>query len=230
MRAQAGTKAMLAERNQIDTLRLAVLRRRDRLVAARDRRSAHLARDRAAATALQADLTRVQARQRSQAAPVGPGAVLHGGGFAFPLPAGTASPPGTWSLDQGVDITAPAHTPLLAVGSGTVVLHGIGGFGAWAPVLHLDDGRYVYYGHAGPGGAVAVGTHVGAGQVIGEIGAGIVGISTGPHLEIGFSDAGGTPSGGAGEMLALLRGAFGGELADPGYAGFVIWNTLRSVS
>ncbi len=40
VRAQAGTKAMLAERNQIDTLRLAVLRRRDRLVTARDRRSA----------------------------------------------------------------------------------------------------------------------------------------------------------------------------------------------
>ncbi len=91
------------------------------------------------------------------------------------------------------------------------MLHGIGGFGAWAPVLHLDDGRYVYYGHAGPGNAVAIGTHVGAGQVIGEVGAGIVGISSGPHLEIGFSDASGTPAPGtAGTMMALLHGAYGG--------------------
>ena len=123
---------------------------------------------------------------------------------------GAASGPGSWSLDQGVDITAPGGTALLAVGSGTIVLHGIGGFGSWAPVLHLDSGRYVYYGHAGPGNAVPVGTHVSAGQVISEVGSGIVGISTGPHLEIGFSDASGTPAGGAGEMLSLLQGAYGG--------------------
>src|SRR6185312_4788513 len=85
---------------------------------------------------------------------VGSGQVSSGGGFVFPLPKGSASPPGTWSLDQGVDISAPGNTPELAVCSGTIVLHGIGGFGPWAPVLHCDgsiDGySYVYYGHAGP--------------------------------------------------------------------------------
>ena len=168
--------------------------------------------------AIRARQRRVQARlaaaQRSGARSLAPPAsqVLSGGGFTFPMPGGTAIGPGSWSLDQGVDISAPGHTPLLAVRSGTIVGHGIGGFGNDAPILHLDDGRYVYYGHAGPGNAVTIGTHVSAGQVISEVGAGIVGISTGPHLEIGFSDGSGTPLGPqtAPAMMALLRGAYHG--------------------
>lgn len=141
----------------------------------------------------------------------GPVQAMSGGGFTFPLPAGAAVGPGSWSEDQGVDISAPGNTPLLAGGSGTIVLHGIGGFGPSAPVLHLDDGRFVYYGHAGPGNMVAVGTHVSAGQVISEVGAGIVGISTGPHLEIGFSDASGTPvPSTSSTMHALLLSAYHG--------------------
>ncbi len=214
--AQRRTSALLARRNSIDTLRLALLRRQAPLLAARNRTSAALAGVRAQEARLRAQLAAVQrrqtaARQQGAATPASPVTQLRGGGFTFPMPAGAASPPGTWSLDQGVDVSAPGHTPLLAVGAGTVVLHGIGGFGAWAPVLHLDDGRYVYYGHAGPGNAIAIGTHVGAGQVVGEVGAGIVGISSGPHLEIGFSDASGTPAPGtAGTMMALLHGAYGG--------------------
>jgi murein DD-endopeptidase MepM/ murein hydrolase activator NlpD len=94
------------------------------------------------------------------------------------------------------------------------VLHGIGGFGPWAPVLHCDspiDGySYVYYGHAGPADQLPVGTHVGAGQVMSSVGPGIVGISTGPHLEIGFADSSGSPigSGTAGTMLALLHASY----------------------
>ena len=119
-------------------------------------------------------------------------------------------------MDQGVDISAPGDTPEFAVCSGTIVLHGIGGFGPSAPVLHLDSPvagySYVYYGHAGPGNMVSIGTHVGAGQVISEVGAGIVGISTGPHLEIGFADASGGPvgAGSSATMHALLLGAYHG--------------------
>jgi murein DD-endopeptidase MepM/ murein hydrolase activator NlpD len=129
------------------------------------------------------------------------------------LPKSAASPPSTWSLDQGVDISAPGGTPEYAVCSGTIVLHGIGGFGPWTPVLHCDgplDGySYVYYGHAGPANQLPVGTHVNAGQVISEIGPGIVGISSGPHIEIGFCDASGAPLGGgtASTMLSLLDSA-----------------------
>jgi murein DD-endopeptidase MepM/ murein hydrolase activator NlpD len=135
-------------------------------------------------------------------------------GFVFPLPRSSASPPSTWSPDEGVDIAAPGDTPEYAVCSGTIVLHGIGGFGPWAPVLHCDgsiDGfSYVYYGHAGPNNQLPVGTHVDAGQVMSSIGPGIVGISTGPHLEIGFADSSGSPIGSqtAGTMLSLLQAAY----------------------
>src|SRR4029077_15614775 len=168
----------------------------------------------------QGQLAKIVAAQSAAANPgggsVGAGQVSSGGGFTFPLPRGAASPPGTWSLDQGVDISAPGDTPEFAVCSGTIVLHGIGGFGPDAPVLHCDSpvggDDYVYYGHAGPANQLPIGTHVGAGQVMSSIGPGIVGISTGPHLEIGFADSSGSPIGSqtAGTMLSLLQAAYNG--------------------
>ncbi len=142
------------------------------------------------------------------------GAAPSQSGFTFPLPTSAAAPEGDWSLDDGVDISAPGGTPEYAVCSGTIVLHGIGGFGPWAPVLHCDspiDGySYVYYGHAGPANQLPVGTHVSAGQVMSEVGPGIVGISSGPHVEMGFCDASGDPLGGgtAPTMLALLKASY----------------------
>jgi peptidoglycan hydrolase CwlO-like protein len=136
------------------------------------------------------------------------------GGFEFPMPKADASPPATWSLDDGVDISAPGGTPELAVCSGTIVLHGIGGFGPSAPVLHCDSPLsgydFVYYGHAGPGNWTPVGTHVAQGQVISQVGYGIVGISSGPHLEIGFADSSGGPVGpsSAPAMMALLHASY----------------------
>jgi septal ring factor EnvC (AmiA/AmiB activator) len=149
-------------------------------------------------------------------APSAPSAPVSGGGFTFPLPKSAAAPPSAWSPDQGVDISAPGNTPEYAVCSGTIVLHGIGGFGPWAPVLHCDGSiagySYVYYGHAGPLYQLPIGTHVGAGQVMSSIGPGDVGISTGPHLELGFADSSGSPIGSqtAGTMLSLLQAAYGG--------------------
>jgi murein DD-endopeptidase MepM/ murein hydrolase activator NlpD len=212
-REQALTAAILARRDDIDRIRLALADRAIRIESARSVKTAQLGRAEAERSRLVSQIASLQAAAQ-QGAGGGPapvvGNLLRGGGIVFPLPGGAASPPGTWSDDDGVDIMAAGHTPLLAIGSGTIVLHGIGGFGPDAPVLHLDDGRYVYYGHAGPGNAVAIGTHVGAGQVISEVGDGIVGISTGPHLEIGFSDGSGTPlgPGTAGTMHALLLGAY----------------------
>jgi murein DD-endopeptidase MepM/ murein hydrolase activator NlpD len=93
------------------------------------------------------------------------------------------------SIDQGVDYLAPGGTPLYAMGTGVIIKEGMSGFGPNTPFLQITEGplagRTVYYGHAGPD-LVPVGAHVTVGQQIASVGSGIVGISTAPHLEIGF--------------------------------------------
>jgi peptidoglycan hydrolase CwlO-like protein len=223
---------VLADRNRLIRTNHSVQHQRAAVARFRDAKASELANTRDAVSHLQHQLSQLEAAQAALArsanqssggsgggstpAIVTGSAPASSGGFTFPLPKGAAASPGAWSLDQGVDISAPGNTPEYAVCSGTIVLHGIGGFGAWAPVLHCDGSlsgySYVYYGHAGPLYQLAVGTHVGAGQVISSIGPGIVGISTGPHLEIGFADSSGSPvgSGTAGTMMSLLQAAYNG--------------------
>jgi murein DD-endopeptidase MepM/ murein hydrolase activator NlpD len=237
-RQQQLTVEVLERRNSLASSRVSLVRQQ--LAAAQDRRAKanQLASARGQVADLQQQLSRLEAAQAAEAAQAGrasqgqstpaaaasgstgaagsSGQASSGGGFTYPLPKGAASPPGTWSLDQGVDIAAPGNTPELAVCSGTIVLHGIGGFGPWAPVLHCDGSiggySYVYYGHAGPANQLPVGSRVSAGQVMSSIGPGIVGISSGPHLEIGFADASGSPigTGSAPTMMSLLQGSYGG--------------------
>jgi murein DD-endopeptidase MepM/ murein hydrolase activator NlpD len=233
VRQQALTTQVLNERNALAGKRTSLLRQRIAVAQARGAKAAQLASVRDQVANLQQQLNQAEAAQAAAAARAAaaaspspassgssgaagaapPAPAASSGGFVFPLPRGSAAPPGSWSEDQGVDISAPGNTPEYAVCSGTIVLHGIGGFGPWAPVLHCDspiDGySYVYYGHAGPADQLAVGTHVGAGAVISSIGPGIVGISSGPHLEIGFADSSGSPiGGGASTMMSLLQGSY----------------------
>jgi peptidoglycan hydrolase CwlO-like protein len=230
-RQQALTEQVLAQRNRLDSARVLLLQKEISQSNFRSAKASQLANARGQVAGLQHQLAQVQAAQAAAAArasapsPSSSGssaptpaasssAPASGSGFVFPLPKSAVSPPSTWSLDQGVDMSAPGNTPEYAVCSGTIVLHGIGGFGPWAPVLHCDsslDGYdYVYYGHAGPANQLPVGTHVGAGQVMSSVGPGIVGISTGPHIEIGFADSSGSPVGGgsASTMMSLLQASY----------------------
>lgn len=84
------------------------------------------------------------------------------------------------SVHDGVDLAAPAQTPIYAVGAGTVVASGWCdcGLGYYVEIDH-GDGLHTIYGHMASQPYVAVNQKVAQGEVIGPVGS--TGLSTGPH-------------------------------------------------
>lgn len=102
--------------------------------------------------------------------------------FAWPVAAGTLSSPfgmrhGT--MHEGVDIAAPAGTPVRAAGAGTVIYSGrLRGYGNVVIIQH-NGGYSTVYGH-NERNFVSHGQRVTRGQEVAEIGS--TGRATGPNL------------------------------------------------
>ena len=120
LRQQRLTDQVLAQRNQMYRARLGLVNQQIAVGRTRDANARQLAAVRSQVGGLRAQLSKIEAAQAAAAAraaglPVGGAGIVSGGGFTFPLPKGSAAPPGAWSPDQGVDISAPGGTPARGV-------------------------------------------------------------------------------------------------------------------
>ena len=91
---------------------------------------------------------------------------------------------------DGIDLAAPARTPIFAVKSGTIVSAGwSGGYGYTVRIDH-HDGWSSLYAHMRAHPPVSRGQQVSQGQRIGEVGS--TGVSTGDHLHLEIRRPGGS--------------------------------------
>lgn len=115
------------------------------------------------------------------ALPAGPAGAPSAAGMIWPVNGILTSGFGyRWGrMHEGIDIAVAEGTPILAAASGTVILAAYsGGYGNYTCIDH-GGGLSTCYGHQS-GFAVASGSSVTQGQVIGY--SGNTGSSTGPHL------------------------------------------------
>lgn len=107
------------------------------------------------------------------------------GSWIWPVPSShvvtSGYGPREGGFHKGIDIGAPAGTPIVAVDDGRVIFAGTAsGFGHWIVIMH-SNGVMSVYGHMYASGVlVSPGQIVHKGQVIGKVGSD--GESTGPHL------------------------------------------------
>jgi murein DD-endopeptidase MepM/ murein hydrolase activator NlpD len=183
-----------------EAIAVAVLRQRDEIAAARDRlassqgelrmarneRSSSLRQVRASRSELEGDLEKLEAAQARVTGqlqgtlPAGP--IKHGTGqLIWPVSGAMVSPFGQrWGrLHAGIDIAAPAGTPIRAADGGSVVLLGmVSGYGNYVCIQHTGA-LSTCYAHLSSYGT-SQGASVRQGQVIGAVGC--TGHCYGDHL------------------------------------------------
>lgn len=116
-------------------------------------------------------------------------------GLRYPLdrlhvtsPFGTRVHPitGQRKTHRGIDYGSPKGSPVYAVAKGTVVVSGFDPASGNKIAIRHADKSTSYYMHLNSRG-VSVGQQVSGGQIIGRVGS--TGLSTGPHLHLGFKNA-----------------------------------------
>ena len=91
---------------------------------------------------------------------------------------------------EGVDVFAPAGTPVLAAAGGLVVQVGTNNLGGRVVTVWGDGNRRYYYAHLERHGAYREGDIVEAGDVLGFVGNTGNARTTPPHLHFGIYDPG----------------------------------------
>jgi murein DD-endopeptidase MepM/ murein hydrolase activator NlpD len=186
---------ILARRNEVAAVRGRLVDRRDEYASARSEKAQALASTRESRQHLEGDLralvaeqARVQNALRAAAqraaglSPQTAGPIRQGSGsLIWPVNGSVVSPFGMrWGrLHAGVDIAAPAGTPIRAADSGRVVLLGwTGGYGNYTCIQH-GGALSTCYAHQSSY-ATSMGASVAKGQVIGAVGC--TGHCFGDHL------------------------------------------------
>src|SRR3954469_4163193 len=183
-----------SERDQVSSVRVTLVDRRQKIQSARSAKYSLLASSRTRRHQLEDDVAslrnaqeRIQARLASissapVAGPVRPGS----GGLIWPVNGPITSPfceSRAWeSCHPGIDIGVPSGTPIRAAASGTVALmqpeSASGGYGNFTCIQHTGS-LSTCYAHQSRFGT-SMGAHVSQGQVIGYTGC--TGRCFGPHL------------------------------------------------
>jgi len=187
-RAEVAVQEIEAKERALAEARAAIQAREGDLSAARKQKFGTLGNVREHRQELEGDLRALQAasaqvtNQLQGTGPVPAGPIRQGGGgYIWPVNGSVVSPFGQrWGrLHAGVDIAAPAGTPIRAAASGTVAMAGwMGGYGQYTCIQH-GGGVATCYAHQSSIG-VGSGASVKQGQVIGSVGC--TGHCFGDHL------------------------------------------------
>jgi murein DD-endopeptidase MepM/ murein hydrolase activator NlpD len=187
-------RSIESDRDQVSSIRVGLVDRRDRIQTARSTKFALLRSSRERRHELEDDIgklraqqAKIQARLAGYSGPVTSGPIKPGsGGLIWPVNGPITSPfceSRAWeSCHPGVDIGVPAGTPIRAAAAGKVVLMqpaaASGGYGNFTCVQH-GGALSTCYAHQSRFGT-SVGARVSQGQVIGYVGC--TGRCFGDHL------------------------------------------------